>query len=86
MSDAHRPDWPAEMLAQTLANYLDVGSTATLYRKIKEEWDDFPPKSPVTKRWYRRDVDDWLAAQHRFGRGISAQRARLESELGLGKS
>ena len=86
MSNPRLPDWPAEMRAQTLAAYIDVGSTATLYRKIKAEWVDFPPQSPVTKRWYRRDVDDWLAAQHRFGRGIPSQRARLESELGLGKS
>ena len=86
MSDAHRPDWPAEMRAPTLAAYLDVGSTATLYRKIKAEWDDFPPQSPTTDRWNRRRVDDWLAAQHGFDRGIPAQRARLELELGLGKS
>ena len=86
MSDTHRPDWPAEMRAPTLADYLDVGSTATLYRKIREEWDDFPPKSPVTDRWNRRSVDDWLDVQHGLSRGIPAQRARLESELGLGKS
>lgn len=83
MVDPRIPDWPAEMRAKTLAEYLDVGSTATLYRKIKEEWADFPPQSPVTDRWNRRDVDDWLAAQHGLGRSNSSDRRRLERELGI---
>ena len=83
MGDPRIPDWPAEMRAKMLAAYLDVGSTATLYRKIKEEWVDFPPRSPVTDRWNRRDVDDWLAAQHGLGRSDSSERRRLERELGI---
>ena len=84
MSDTYRrPDWPAEMRAKTLAEYLDVGSTTTLYRKIKEEWVDFPPQSPVTDRWNRRKVDDWLDMQHGFCRSDSSERRRLEMELGI---
>ena len=86
ISDPRLPDWPGKMCAKTLAAYLDFVSTASFYRKLKKDWDDFPPQSPVTDKWHRRNIDEWLAAKHGLCRDIPTQRAHLESELGLGKS
>ena len=52
--------WPAQMCARTLARYLDMGSTQTLYRRMKT-WKEFPPKDPRTGRWDKRKVDGWLS-------------------------
>lgn len=49
MTEAKMCDWPAEMRAETLAAYLDIGSTQTFYRIIKK-WPDFPRQNPVMRR------------------------------------
>ena len=79
MTEIRVSDWPEEMTTKTLAKYLDEPSPATLNRKIKK-WPDFPKPSPITKRWWRREVDEFIAEAHGYERSVSAERHRLGLE------
>lgn len=83
MREAGRHRWPAEMQADTLAEYLDIGSKETLYRKIRE-WPGFPQKNPVTGRWGRDLVDDCLRKIHGITDNVTDERRELREKLGLG--
>ena len=82
MTEIRIPDWPEEMTTATLAAYMNYPSPAALLAAIKN-WRDFPKPSPFTKRRSRRQIDEWLADAHGFGRSVSADRYRLNEELGI---
>ena len=83
MTEMGSHQWPAEMRADTLAAYLDIGSKETLYRKIRE-WPGFPKKNPITKRWGRDLVDDWRRKIHGITDNVTDERRELREKLGLG--
>ena len=82
MTETCLPDWPEEMTTKTLAAYMNYPSPVALRVAIKR-WPDFPKPSPFTKRRSRRQVNEWLADAHGFGRSVSADRHRLNEELGI---
>ena len=82
MTEIRVPDWPEEMTARTLAAYMNYPSPAALRAAIKQ-WPGFPKPSLFTKRRSRRQVDEWLADAHGYGRNVSADRQRLNEELGI---
>ena len=82
MTEIRVPDWHEEMTTKTLAAYMNYPSPAALRAALKKR-PDFPKPSPLTKRYWRREVDEAIAEAHGYGRSVSAEQRRMNKELGI---